>query len=672
MSEHHDGSDERTPPAASDDRTGSERDVATAREMLQLSPAERRRREVSSTEVTAALREIVRYGDREQKTFSGIEFGSVHIDHETIRSESVFPVVFRDCVIEELSIVTANVDVPVEFVGCEIDAVDLTGTHFQYDVSFRDCTLGEIELEETRFQQDVDFTDAHVRGEAVFEETIFGDDASFAGAEFCGPVSMRAAEFNGTSNELGDNATFADATFRDRVDFSRASFEAASFADATFAGAVSFTDATATDELLFRGVECTGPIDFAAAAIDRMAFDEARFEGRADFSTATFTEHTSFEAVTFGDTACFDESRFRRGATFTGSEFCGDALFRGVQFEQTTRHQNRDAVFEQVQFRDGVDFRDATVASANFVDTVFDGAAVFRDVTVTVDIDLGPRSASAATYFDFTGAELKQGTITLPEGGDIWIDLTLASVGALSLRAADEATRHELLDYVRFCDTEFDGFDNHNFDFSEHTRYFKRNGWVLHRFTIPDDREYEKPTNAQNIERTYLKAKIGASNTGFVEAAAEFRLRRQRWARRTHLDVAVGSGVGLGHRLKNLSRALENLFLDVTCGYGVRLGRILLVFAVAPLLPAFLYAFGGDLFATGAGQLSQFSAVLTPAGQATLYRNLYFSYITFLTVGYGGVRPEAALSQLLAGTEVYLNIVLGGLLVYSLVKRSEL
>lgn len=95
------------------------------------------------------------------------------------------------------------------------------------------------------------------------------------------------------------------------------------------------------------------------------------------------------------------------------------------------------------------------------------------------------------------------------------------------------------------------------------------------------------------------------------------------------------------------------------------------MFLIAPIFPAFLYAFGGPAFRTSLGQLPSLGALTTPAGLATFYELVSFSYITFLTIGYGGISPVGPLARLLAGLEVYLSIILGGLVLYSLIKRSE-
>lgn len=251
--------------------------------------------------------------------------------------------------------------------------------------------------------------------------------------------------------------------------------------------------------------------------------------------------------------------------------------------------------------------------------------------------------------------------------------LTRASLGDVALAAERPGAHREILDYFRFCNTEFIEFDGYEFDFSAHTYYFDRNDWNLHAFEENTaDYEYALEMTPENIEPTYLKAKNAASAGGYVKAAGEFRVQRQRYARRKNLAIARDPTADFVARLSNASRAVENFSLDLSCGYGMRLGRILAVFLVAPMIPALLYTFGGKPFETGAEQLSSVGALATPAGRAILYKNVHFSYITFLTIGYGNIGPEGALARMVAGLEVYLSVILGGLVLYALIKRSEL
>jgi len=102
----------------------------------------------------------------------------------------------------------------------------------------------------------------------------------------------------------------------------------------------------------------------------------------------------------------------------------------------------------------------------------------------------------------------------------------------------------------------------------------------------------------------------------------------------------------------------------------LRLYRITGVFIISPAIAAVLFALGGPFFETGAGQTT-LNGLISGGGLDTLITNIYFSYITFLTIGYGNIAPIGIGAQVIAATLVYLNVILAGLFLYALIKRNE-
>ncbi|MFB6197401.1 MAG: pentapeptide repeat-containing protein, partial [Halobacteriaceae archaeon] len=615
------------------------------------------------------------------------------------------PIVFRDCSFPGgIRAVNADFRVPVRLEDCTIDGLSLEGARFEYDLIVHESEfIGDVSGFEARFDLDADFTGSTFATPVSFDEASFDDDTSFNDVTFKQAATFQAATFAGISNELEDNASFDDATFEDVANFQQAtlgfaSFENVTFADrarfeetrfdgdATFTNATfgdeadfdevrfgedtSFQDATFRGEVVFRGatfeggartlqddarfadVTFTGPANFRSAEFRYVNFERAAFQGHAMFEEARFVADADFKDVTFTGEADFDEGRFDGDADFSGASFEQLAVFRGATFEGQAKHLEQNAVFDDVHFATDVDFDNASFTSAGFRGTLFGGVIDFTGAEFTDAIDFKAEAVDEDTYVNFTKAVLKEGTIIQPAEHWVRYDFTQASLGDLTLEAERKGGRREILDYFRFCNTEFNEFDGYEFDFSAHTYYLDRNNWNLHAFDdVRDDREYALEMTPENVETTYLKAKKAASAGGYVKAAGEFRVQRQRHARRKHVVIARDATVDGWTRLSNASRAVENYFLDISCGYGMRLGRILTVFVIAPMFPAILYAFGGHRFDTGAGQLSSIGELLTPTGQAIMFKNIHFSYITFLTIGYGNIGPKGALARILAGLE---------------------
>ena len=693
--------------------------------VLELSPEERDERGVTDDEVRDVLVERIRQGTQREKIFVDLTLPALELDYEDVSGANNHPVVFRNCTFEDgISAVHADVNVPLRFDGSTVGGASLEQARFEYDVSFREVEFtGAVDGFEARFDRDADFAGATFDAPVTMDEAVFHDDASFAGATFGAAVSFRAAAFHGTSNELEDHASFAGAVFEDEANFRQATVEYSTFRETVFHGramfeesrfdgdvdfdGVTFRDEADFDEAdfgedasfegaafrgdaVFRGAEFEGgarslqdDARFVDAVFDADAnfrdahfryvnFEGTTFAGHAMFEEAWFDADADFAAAVFEGETDFDEARFVEDADFAGTRFEAPAVFRGAAFRGDANHLEDNATFEGAIFEDDADFDEAKFTSANFTGVRFGGAVDFSGVEFVDHLAFAPEAAGDVCV-DFTDAILRDGSIEQPGDHWVWFDLTRASLGDVSLSAAADGGEHELLDYFRFCNTEFSEFDGYEFDFSEHTPYLDRNDWELHTFDGADpDREYAIEMTPAVIETTYLKAKNAASATGNMKAAGEFRVKRQRYAREKHVEILRDPASDAGSRLRNLSRAVENYFMEITCGYGMRLFRIMAVFLVVPLFPALLYAFGGPMFRTGAGQLDSLSQLATPAGQSIMYKNVHFSYITFLTIGYGGIGPEGALARMLAGLEVYLSVILGGLVLYALIKRSEL
>jgi len=348
-------------------------------------------------------------------------------------------------------------------------------------------------------------------------------------------------------------------------------------------------------------------------------------------------------------------------------------VFRGAEFTGGANFLEDDLTFEGASFATDLDFHNAEVVSANFVDTSFGGKVDFSGTVFSDRIDFEATEVDGDAFVDFTRAKIRSGRISQPAEQWVRYDLTLASLGDVDLLADNEASHRRLLDFFRFCRTEFTEFDGHEFDFSSHREYLDRNSWAIHEFHEPPeaDPDYAVAMTPDAIEATYLKAKQSAAAVGDMKVAGEFRVKRQQYSRKQNLTVVRDSTAPLWTRVKNLGRATENYFLGITCGHGMRPLRIGFSFLLAPLLYVPFYAFGGPLFRTAAGQVAP-SEVLTPEGLATLFDIARFSYISYTTIGYGFLGPEGRAAEVFAASEAYLSVVLSAMLVYALVKRSEM
>jgi uncharacterized protein YjbI with pentapeptide repeats len=704
---------------------GSDLGLSRAVEILELSPDARREREVTDLDVQVALRTVIERGDEDDKQLGDVTLPALEYAYDVLSGENNHPVDLSGATIESLDLSNATVRAPFVLDGAAIGELDLDRATVEQDLSVRDATVGWLEAYETEFGGNAEFERTTFEGQVDAQEAAFADDVSFDDAVFEDEVVFDAAELYGDSNRLDDNTSFDGARFDAAVSFRQTDCEFTSFDDVTFAAEVTFEEArfdgdtnfvgttfrafadfdegrffgdTTFDgavfegEVDFRGAEFRGSaraieddltfenavfereVEFRHAVFRYVDFAAATFEAPAIFELTTFRGDADFLEVTFEDLADFDEAHFEANADFTGTTFRTRCNFRGAEFRGGSNHLDVAATFEDVAFEGDAEFDDTYFSTAAFVDVIFSAFADFGGAIFDDEFRIEAVQRTNEAYVNFTDATLKEGRIVQPESSWVRFDLTQASIGDLELDVEVRSDRKELLDYFRFCETEFNEFDGYTFDFSNHTDYLDRNAWVLHDFDASrTDYEPAVPLTPETIERTYLKAKIAASSVGNQQAAGEFRVKRQQFARKKYWGIVGDATEATSTRLYNGARALENLFLDISCGFGLRLRRIIGVFVVFPLIPAVFYSFLGGPFRTNipvVGPLGEYP-LLTAEGLQYLYKNIYFSYITFLTVGYGNNAPVGYVARAMAALEVYIGVVLGGLLLYALIKRSE-
>jgi len=686
-----------------------------------MPPDERAAADISTANLTESLIGKLKDNTESTRAFIGAHLPRLDLDYIDIESDDQHPVDLRHTTIpggisvlhgrfeEQLDLRHSTVGGLVADNCTFENGVLCTGTRFTDTV---DC------FEATVTGDDTEFTEAVFTRQAIFDEVEFANDVSFTDAVFNAEASFEGTQFYGRSNETGDNTTFSGAIFDGDVSFLYATFEYIEFKDVSFDGDANFEKVTASGTVVFTGSTFAGVADFDEVTFGRdVLFDDTHFDQKASFrgvecrggtallvddasfAGAVFSDHVTFKRGRFGysnftdaefvddavfkrseftDDVLFDDVRFNGGAdfdevlfdgdsTFTNAVFAGTATFRGAIFNGGTNHIEDDAVFREATFVGAVDFSDVTCTSAEFTEVAFKQSADFTDAEFTDSLRLKAMSFGDDTYLNFTEATISEGRIVQPKNGWVRFDLTRSTVGDVELSAENPTDERELLDYARFCDTTFEGFT-----FSHHTDYLDRNDWNLHSFddgTCPYEFAVEMTPDV--VEKTYLRAKNSASAQSNVKAAGEFRVKRQQHARRKFFEIAADSSEPLLTRGQNAFRGIENLFLGISCGYGLRLYRITTVFALFPLFAGLLFALGGSPFETGAGQLAA-SELATSDGLRTLGLNLYFSYITFLTVGYGNIGPIGPGARFVSAFLVYMNVILAGLFLYALIKRSEI
>ncbi len=264
-------------------------------------------------------------------------------------------------------------------------AYDFEGFIFIGDINFKEdlnvTIFKNANFMGATFEGDAGFMEATLKGDANFKEVTFEGYANFWRATFKGGANFREATFKGGANfreaTFKGDAGFWRATFKGGANFREATFKGnAGFMEATFEGDAYFTEATFEGDAYFTEATFEGDAGFTEATFEGDAgFRKATFEGGADFRKATFEGDADFRKATFEGGAYFIKTAFNGDANFTGAIFNGDANFMSATFERFT-------YFTSATFEHDANFAEAIFEiSTEFKGTIFKGDACFEDTT---------------------------------------------------------------------------------------------------------------------------------------------------------------------------------------------------------------------------------------------------------------------------------------------------
>ncbi len=475
-----------------------------------------------------------------------------------------------------------------------------------------------------KFQVDANFRKAEFAGVAIFIHAKFGGDANFREAKFGGDVAFWSAEFGGDANfwdaEFGGRANFINTEFGGVANFLLAKFGGyAEFWYAKFGGDAIFREAKFDVGAMFAGAEFDGVAEFCEAKFGGKAkFIEAKFGGYADFMTAKFDGDANFDGAEFGADASFPGAKFGGDASFPGAKFGGDAYFQRAKF-------GGDANFDRVKFVGDADFEECRFSRNASMNT-----AICRG-TFSIDLSTGWRRLTRQSF-----SKLGQGydayrmaKQSAANRGDYWL--------AGKYHFAEQSTRSMeklVSSWQPLCSFR-----------KAMLIVWRRKLLLLLRkatWVALADKLRRKPTwvaVGKKLQRFFPWAWMGFRN----KLPGVFR---------------IATWVAVGKKLKDLGKFLKEftklIFSNWLFGYGERPQRI--------ISTALLAIFGWAWLYYPAGIES------TPAAEASFLDCLYFSIVTFTTLGYGDLHPATDM-RFWAGTEALAGAFLMALFVVAMARK---
>ena len=428
-------------------------------------------------------------------------------------------------------------------------------------------------------------------------------------------------------------ADFSEATFEGYADFSEATFKGhTNFYEVTFRGGAGFREVTFEENAVFQEVTFEGDTGFKGTTFKGHAnfkgttfgghayfkgttfkghayFYEATFEENADFSEATFKENAVFRKATFEVYTYFYRTTFKGHAYFKGTTFKGHAYFKGTTFKG-------DANLKGATFRENVSFGEAT----------FEGDVSFGEATFEGDVSFGIKTIKKDMIFS---------NALFTQGKTLEIN-TLKIMNKVVIKFDNAYLENVYLELI----------------LGKKTLIYFNTKKILQNYVIKGNQIknhilQEECKEFVQAKEVYLRLKNNFHSIG--------RYEDENWAFKKEKDMERKSNC----HFKTLHRWIWACFLNGIFGYGIQPFKVIMSAILIITLFAFLFMTSG-ISNVGIEQITS----------NNFFDCMYFSTITFTTLGYGDFRPLEGWGRILAGSEAFIGAFMMALFVYTFARRT--
>jgi len=414
----------------------------------------------------------------------------------------------------------------------------------------------------------------------------------------------------------------------------------------------------------FQGAIFKGYADFAGVI----------FEGPANFKNVTFKSDAYFCDVIFQGSAWFNRTIFERYAEFKNVTFKDYAIFLGVTFKGKVEYWNMpfeivndfyeffqgDVLFEDVIFKSYSIFRNAT----------FKGETVFKIKSFAKTLDFSEISILSGQKLNLK-SENKEGDISFERAHleNTYLDIEL--VEGILIDFTDALLKN----------TKFGRDQIENHILQEKKKYFiqAKKVFLLLKNNFHNIGQYEDEGWAfkkeKDMERLSYSFDAFTKNMESKEVMNEEKDQK----------VKKSKFISCLYWLKDnkFRKWLWLCFCNAIYGYGEKPKNVAISAMIIILLfSAFFYFLGinsPEIIEMKSPTVQEIfnddSEIISKGGIINKATNnpidcLYFSTITFTTLGYGDFRPLEGWGRILAGSEAFIGAFMMALFVYTFARRT--
>lgn len=582
-----------------------------------------------------------------------------------------------------------------DHVSAESKLMDVLDRHDGNDeideILFLGAKFGDLDIREERISLKagitIHFDGSEFTGKTDFSSVKFDCGISFSGTEFKRSPDFSRAKFKGMTRfenvRVDADIDFSNSTFFDFTSFNGTHYlSEVDFSDAVFEDSADFRHTTFDDRSSFQRCRFYYPIFSGAKFRSSANFINAEFEVLTFMNEVEFQESVRFTSAEFLDEVQFDETIFGGYAKFRNTQFWGETTFIEAKFDDKVIFSNR-GIFPYSQFHSKVDFSGTEFnEDPNFCiqyrkdgmpnehTPIFYNPVDFSDVKFISGLSMPNLKTTGPIRF--TGAEVVSSDLNNADLSDSEADFSSANLEGSDLRNSD--FRHVNFENANLSETALYGADFSNASLHgtilSHARISNQTdfGIVGNTCLIPfvrpspdiiydtrsepvysDDAGVDNHTRAAAV---YSEIEKLADGNSVTQLGRICHVWRKDMERKGYWNKESG-----GDR-DRISWALS-FISNVVVRYGESPYRVFGWAGVIIVLSGYLYWICDLLVSVGES---------TPS--PSVVDAIYFSTLTFTTLGLGDYRPVDNLGRAVTIAEAGSGVILFALLVFVFGRRS--
>ncbi len=401
------------------------------------------------------------------------------------------------------------------------------------------------------------------------------------------------------------------------------------------------------------------------------SFKYAIFEKKANFRLATFIGYTTFEGVIFKNEAIFDSAIFKGNTIFEKAQFNGVSRFSDATFEMPAYFENSvfngNAIFERTEFRRETYFENTTFGkTANFDEIMFFSKANFQKCRFLEDAKFSEAYFELSSDFEGCIFEKSADFSAATFNGYVYFDRTIFKDDVsfegvtfnepISFKGKPEEYKYKFYGKLDFSHADI----RKGIDIDIPSKWFK----------LP-----EAEIEARRVQRISYE-KEGKR----YEADEMFVLERRtlrKWLKR-HAKERFKNAEGIYSKFESFLYLLYVYFATITeavladwiSRYGTKWSLILLnSFGVIGINAILYWVLSGFAKKTFLGiPIGTIYTDASSQGLIGFLNALYYSLVTFTTLGYGDMHPTGWL-KIVSGLEALTGAVFMALIVAVIARK---